>query len=189
MDILSDRWCFFSFSLQNHFPSDASRPAVDRALSLGSRIGLAPGGIAEMFEGYPKPNTHPDEEYMIVRKGIFRMAIKHGVPIIPVYCFGNSKLLRRLELPSIVEKLSLLFRVSFVVFFGRWGLPIPFRQRLLYVMGQPILPPSADERPDFGLNEQVDDMFTRYCEEMIQIFDRHKESYGWAHKTLVTLSR
>jgi hypothetical protein len=30
---------------------DASRPAVDQALVEGSRIGLAPGGIAEMFEG------------------------------------------------------------------------------------------------------------------------------------------
>ena len=72
--------------------SDASRSAVDKALSEGSRIGVAVGGIAEMFEGYPKHLTHPDEEYTIVRKGIVRLAIKHGIPIIPVYCFGSTKL-------------------------------------------------------------------------------------------------
>ena len=68
------------------------------------------------------------------------MAAKHQIPIIPVYCFGSSMLLKRLKLPHIVEKLSLMLRISLVLFFGKWGLPIPFRQRLLYVMGRPIYP-------------------------------------------------
>jgi 2-acylglycerol O-acyltransferase 2 len=161
---------------------------VDQALSEGSRIGLAPGGIAEMFEGYPKYLTHPDDEYTIIRKGIFRMAIQHGVPIIPVYCFGSTKLLKRLQLPAIVEKISLMLRVSLVLFFGQWGLPMPFRQRLLYVMGKPIYPPegSSVDSPVL-LNQQVDEMLAEYCEEMVRIFDRHKESYGWAQKSLKTI--
>jgi hypothetical protein len=169
------------------FESDASRAAVDSALAEGSRIGLAPGGIAEMFEGYPKHLAHPDEEFTIVRKGIFRMAIQHGVPIIPVYCFGSTKLLKRLQLPAIVEKISVALRVSLVVFFGQFGLPIPFRQRLLYIMGRPIDPFSLD--PDSSESQQIDDMFEKYCDEMVRIFDRHKESYGWAHKTLTTVPR
>lgn len=172
---------------------DASRYSVNRALSNGSRIGLAPGGIAEMFEGYPKSGTHPDEEYAIVRKGIFRLAVKHGVPIIPVYCFGSTKLLRRLQLPPLVEKISLLLRVSLVIFYGQGFLPIPFRQKLLYVMGNPIYPlspSSTDQSLDQAtFDQQVDDMFARYCSEMIRLFDRQKESYGWAHKTLKLLTR
>ena len=178
---------------------DASRPSVDRALSQGARIGLAPGGIAEMFEGYPKHLTHPDDEYTIVRKGMFRMAIKHGIPIIPVYCFGSTKILKRLQLPQIIESIALLLRVALVIFFGQFGLPIPFRQRLLYVIGEPIYPPSAD---DVGgslvdsTNGQVnvsrlltDEMHKRFCDELVRIFDRHKESYGWGHKSLLTLNR
>ena len=159
-------------------------------------MGLAPGGIAEMFEGYPKSGTHPDEEYAIIRKGIFRLAVQHGVPIIPVYCFGSTKLLRRLLLPSLIEKISLLLRVSLVIFYGKGFLPIPFRQKLLYVMGKPIYPGdstvSAIEQganSNGDMDQQVDEMFAKYCQEMIRIFDRHKESYGWAHKTLKLINR
>lgn len=172
---------------------DASRSAVDQALSEGSRIGLAPGGIAEMFEGYPKSGTHPDEEYAIVRKGMFRLAVKHNVPVVPIYCFGSTNLLRRLQLPSLVEKLSLVLRVSLVLFYGQCFLPIPFRQKLLYVMGNPIHPThhtsQAFSVSESLLDQRVDDMFARYCDEMIRLFDRQKESYGWPHKTLKLVTR
>jgi hypothetical protein len=149
-----------------------------------------------MFEGYPKPSTLPHEEYSIVRKGFLRLAVKHGVPVIPVYVFGATKMFKRLQLP-VLERLSLFFRVSLVVFFGAWGLPIPFRQRLLYVMGQPIMPPSlvgGGEHLDntgavavAGMEQQVDDMHAQFCDELLRLFDRHKEAYGWGHKTLKLL--
>jgi hypothetical protein len=168
---------------------------VDQALTEGSRIGIVPGGIAEMFEGYPKPSTLPHEEYSIVRKGFLRLAVKHGVPVIPVYVFGATKMFKRLQLP-VLERLSLFFRVSLVVFFGAWGLPIPFRQRLLYVMGQPIMPSGNGAGANIdnlgtlaaaGMEQQVDDMHTRFCDELLRLFDRHKEPYGWGHKTLKLL--
>lgn len=165
---------------------DASRPSVDRALKEGSRIGLAPGGIAEMFEGYPKPGALSNEEYVILnsRKGFVRMAIKHDVPIIPVYVFGATKMFRRLELPAL-EFLSNLLRISLCVFFGSWGLPMPFRQRLLYVMGSPLFPPTVGSDGDTAeFDLEVDDLHARFCNELITLFDRHKESYGWARKTL-----
>lgn len=145
-------------------------------MSSGSRIGLAPGGIAEMFEGYPKPQTHPNEEYIIIRKGIFRLAMKYNVPIIPVYCFGSTKLLKRVQFPSIIEKISLLIRMSLVLFFGQYGLPIPFRKRLLYVIGSPVYPVDACQK--------IDNFVATYCNEMTRCFDRHKESYGWEDKIL-----
>ena len=71
-------------------------------------------------------------------------------------------------------------------------------------MGKPIYP-GRESRPPVGTNstsinqvpngssnaidQQVDEMFAKYCEEMIRIFDRHKESYGWAHKTLKLINR
>ncbi len=147
-----------------------------------------------MFEGYPKPSTLPHEEYSIVRKGFLRLTVKHGVPVIPVYVFGATKMFKRLQLP-VLERLSIFFRVSLVVFFGAWGLPIPFRQRLLYVMGQPIMPgPSLGANNDStvaiaGVEQQVDDMHARFCDELLRLFDRHKEAYGWGHKSLKLLAR
>lgn len=157
---------------------------MDQALLEGSRIGLAPGGIAEMFEGYPKPFTHPNEEYIIIRRGIFRLAMKYNLPMIPVYCFGSTKLLKRVQFPEFVQKISLMLRVSLVLFFGQFGLPIPFRQRLLYVLGKPIYPPTHTHSPTANQNELLDDFRSNYCNELMRCFDRHKESYGWDAKTL-----
>ena len=168
------------------FHVDASRSAVDQALAQGDRIGLAPGGISEMFEGYPKAGRHPDEECVMLnsRKGFIRMALKHKVPLIPIYTFGSSKLLKRLQIP-VLEKFSNWMRVSLCVFYGVCGLPIPFRTKLLYVVGAPIHPPS--NIPEIGtpeFNQQVDDMHLEFCEAMTRLFDKYKSNYGWDHKTL-----
>lgn len=173
---------------------DARRSTVRRALGRGDRLGLVPGGIDEMFTGYPRPGCHPDEEYAIVRRGFLRMALRYQRPVVPVYCFGSTKLFRRLQLPRALERLSHLLRMSLVAFYGVWGLPIPFRQRLTYIVGDPInVPPSsssslsaADGRTE---DEQVEALYQEFCNELKRLFERHKEAYGWGHKTLQLLSK
>ena len=104
------------------------------------------------------------------------MAVKHQVPIIPIYCFGSSMLLKRLKLPSFIEQLSLMLRVSLVVFFGKWGLPIPFRQRLLYVMGRPVYPPlpeaggamTTTDTSSSIVNQRAELMYQQYGRELIR---------------------
>lgn len=167
--------------------SDASKPAVDAALQNGCRLGLNPGGIAEIFLGYnPSASAPPDTEYSIVRRGFLRMAAKHGLAVVPIYCFGATKMMRRLNLP-LLEKLSLLLRVSLCIFYGVWGLPIPFRQRLLYIVGDPIYPSTHGGSMDD--EAVIDDMHQRFCEELRRIFDRHKTAYGWGHKNLEVMRR
>lgn len=171
---------------------DASRPAVERAIAGGDRIGVAPGGIAEMFEGYPKPMTHPNDECVLLqsRKGIIRLAIKYGVPVVPVYCFGSTKILKRLQLPSIVETISNALRTSICLFFGKFGLPLPFRQRFLFAIGDPIFPPTYGRDNSIlaqssSLNQNcVDEMHQHFCDEVVNLFNKYKDSYGWDHKTL-----
>jgi len=77
--------------------------AFDRALSEGASIGLAPGGISKMFEGYPKLGRHPNEECVILnsRKGFIKMALKHKLPVVPIYCFVLSALMERLHFPFL----------------------------------------------------------------------------------------
>ena len=171
--------------------SDASKDAVDRALSGGERVGIVPGGIAEIFEGHPGRDGGASpaargEERSIVRKGFLRLALKHGVPAVPVYCFGSTKMFRRLDLP-VLERISSMIRASLVAFYGVWGLPIPFRQKLLYVVGDPVVPPSVGGSGDE--DEAVDEMHQRFCDELVRIFERNKESYGWKDKTLKLITR
>lgn len=137
-----------------------------------------------MFEGYPKEGTSPHEEYSIVRKGFLRLCVRHGIPVIPVYVFGATKMFHRLNLP-VLDRLSILIRMSIVIFFGVWGLPIPFRQRLSYVMGDPIVPSSSSS----NVEDQVEDMYQRFCTELLRLFERHKDAYGWGHKSLKLITR
>jgi 1-acyl-sn-glycerol-3-phosphate acyltransferase len=147
-----------------------------------------------MFVSQKSTSSTDEEEYAILnsRKGFIRLAIKHGVPVVPIYCFGGSKLLNQLQLPSIFERISIFMRVSLCLFFGKFGLPIPFRQRLLYVVGQPIYPLSDSK--DGGILEdgkdvdaQVDEMHRKLCTSIINLFDKYKEYYGWGNKKLQIL--
>jgi hypothetical protein len=171
---------------------DASRSSVDAVLQSGDRrIGIVPGGIAEMYQGYPKPNTHPNEEYAIIRPGLFRLAIQHQLPVIPIYCFGSTKFFRQVHAP-VLERLSVWLRVSVCLFYGVLGLPIPFRQRLQYVMGRAILPPITAMESD-GSNTTVDAasqaMQEAYCRELERLFYRHKDAYGWSEKVLKLMTK
>ena len=155
---------------------DASRSSVDEALAGGDSVGVAPGGIEEMFQGYPKAGWGKDEEAALLksRKGFIRLAKKHDLPVVPVFCFGASKLMRRLDLP-FAEALSKLLRASLVLVYGRLGLPVPYRAKLLYVMGNAI-------RPRAG--ESVDEMHLRFCTELKRVFDEYKQEFGWDRKSL-----
>jgi hypothetical protein len=168
--------------------SDASRSSVEKALANGDRIGIVPGGIAEIFEGYPKGGTRPDEEYSIVRKGFLQLAQQHGIPVVPIYCFGATKMFHRWNVP-LLDQLSSWIRTSIVIFYGVWGLPIPFRQKLLYVIGNPIHPTALSNVAPSSPSTFVNRMHQQFCDELHRIFNRHKESYGWEHKSLHLLSR
>lgn len=169
---------------------DASRNAVSRSISQQStgtrRIGLSPGGIAEMFETYPKPGFHQNDEAAILktRNGIFKLACQHNVPVVPVYCFGATKMLRRVQLPRFIESLSRALQISICLFFGKWGLPIPFRQRLLYVIGNTIWPREGGHNSSLDFEEQVEIMHSQFTDEILRIFNRNKDFYGWASKSL-----
>ena len=107
-------------------------------------------------------------------------------------------------LPEFVERISLLFRISICIFYGVAGLPVPFRQHLKYVIGDPILHPTLGGTGNTGFsptisaannanNQQqqqlVDQMHQTFCEEMMRLFESNKEMYGWNLKTLHLITR
>ena len=107
-----------------------------------------------------KPGFHQNDEAAILkaRNGIFKLACKHNVPVVPVYCFGATKMLRRVQLPHFIETLSRALQISICLFFGKLGLPIPFRQRLLYVIGNTIWPREGGHNSSLDFDEQVRSM-------------------------------
>jgi 2-acylglycerol O-acyltransferase 2 len=119
----------FGHLIQSMGAVPANKTAIGNALQAGKNLSLIPGGIAEIFA------IRKREEVALLkdRKGFVRLALQHGAPLVPVYVFGTSRLLRLVKLPEIVERMSRWFRISLTPFWGRFGLPVPFRLPLLYV--------------------------------------------------------
>eukprot|EP00656_Telonema_subtile_P042367 TRINITY_DN4792_c0_g1_i6.p2 TRINITY_DN4792_c0_g1~~TRINITY_DN4792_c0_g1_i6.p2 ORF type:complete len:185 (+),score=29.72 TRINITY_DN4792_c0_g1_i6:700-1254(+) len=146
----------------------ASERSMSTAIEAGDSVCLTPGGIAEMLMSSPSQDAA-----LLSRKGFVRFALRHGVPLVPVYVFGNNHALTLAPLPHFLSQLSRMLRVSLVFVWGRWGLPIPVRVPLLYAIGQPILVhkvlnPTAS---------QVDKLHQVFVDGVVAIYNEHKHTY------------
>lgn len=157
---------------------EADRHTAERLLKQGHTIGVSSGGIAEIFE------TNGDHETIILRsrKGLVRLAMRTGTPLVPCYVFGNSAALSLwYDEYGFLVWMSRTLRTAFFIFWGRWGLPIPYRTPITGVLGKPIHV-SEDADPK---EEEVEELLEKLVEAMIDLFDTHKASYGWANKKLI----
>ena len=136
------------------------------------------------------------------RKGFVKLALETGAQIVPCYCFGNSQIF---DTPfnstsdnsdnggggmSWVARLSRRLRAALVLFWGRFGLPIPFRAPLLTVIGRPIPVPKISSAGGSATTgepsaELVNEYHDLYLRETRRIYDKYKNCYGWKHKPLV----
>ena len=67
----------------------ATAKSIDRVLSKGDQsVGLILDGIEGMFMSSSKEEVG----CVLKRKGIIKIALRAGVPIVPVYCFGHTAL-------------------------------------------------------------------------------------------------
>jgi len=69
--------------------------------------------------------------------------MKNGADLVPVFCFGNSKLFNVVGESSrvsmgLMKRLSRRIKASVLIFYGRLFLPIPIRHPLLFVVGKPL---------------------------------------------------
>jgi diacylglycerol O-acyltransferase 2, plant len=169
---------------------DASRSTALKVLCNKLTLGISTGGVAEIFE----TNATSDGNEVIVlenRKGIVRLAMQSGAALVPCYLFGNTQLLSLWAGGSPgstgnrwLQSISRQLGIALILFWGRFGLPIPYRVPIVGVMGKPIEVPLLKEGEK--LNEEVVDLYHKILkEEMIKLFDKHKAMYGWENKQLV----
>lgn len=135
------------------------------------------GGIAELFK------TSRDEErlHLSQRKGFIKLALREGVDIAPVYLFGNTSVLSALRNKHL-ERLSRKLQVSLTFFWGKYGLPIPRDDKLVYVIGKAISIPKIAE----PTQEDIDKYHGIYCQEIQRIFEQYKHKLPlYKNKTLI----
>ena len=84
-------------------------------LAHGASLYLIPGGIAELFFSDPKV-----EKICTFHKGFVRLAIKAGVPIVPIYLFGHTRLFHQTATDSgFAIVLSRLIKSVFTLYYGQ----------------------------------------------------------------------
>lgn len=117
------------------------------------------------------------------RKGIVKLALRAGAPIVPVYGFGHTSLWTVVVDPfGICEKLSQMMGASVTPFFGRWFwfLGPPRRVPITVCLGEPIECPKIEEPTQDQINLYHQKMLDGYQ----QVFETHKAAYGWDDRTL-----
>ena len=66
----------------------ASREPANRCLKKGYSLTIVPGGEREQLMAAQEEQC----VFLKDRKGFCRLALRHGVPLVPCYCFGESEL-------------------------------------------------------------------------------------------------
>eukprot|EP00934_Nitzschia_sp_Nitz4_P003445 Nitzschia sp. Nitz4//scaffold369_size34440//21887//23005//NITZ4_007844-RA/size34440-processed-gene-0.25-mRNA-1//-1//CDS//3329549371//3435//frame0 len=156
-----------------------SRQILETLHKKEESVGIFLDGIAGMFQV-----DHNEERACLKkRRGIVKIALRAGVPIIPVYGFGHSDTHTIVVDPfGIMEYISNLTQISVVPFFGRFGLFLgpPRRVPVTLCLGEPIKCPLTPQ----PTKAEIDEYHAKMVEGFAQIFEQHKEAYGWAHKKL-----
>lgn len=163
---------------------DAAPKSAHAALSNKHTIGISTGGVAEVFE--TKSESGNQVVVLKSRKGIIKLAFKTGADLVPCYLFGNTELLSlwtggTRSLHNFFCSLSRTIGFALIVFWGRFGLPIPYRVPILGVMGVPI----PVQQKDDPSQEEIDAVHELLLQRMVELFDEHKHSYGWGDKQLI----
>jgi hypothetical protein len=124
----------------------ANEAVIEDVFRGGGSVAVFPGGIHEQLR------TDPNQEKLSFppNLGFVRQAIKHGVPLVPLYNFGENQQ------------------------FGRWGLPFmprfhPFQSRF----GRMVEVGPADHNPS---DARVRRVFIMYCAELRRLFDEFKDT-------------
>lgn len=162
---------------------EATKSEIGKVLRANGVAAITPGGIGEMFLGWPQPGCQPNEEYALLqdRKGFVRLALENGTTLVPVFCFGASQIFSRVVLPSVLETASRYFRASIMLFFGKGYLPIPYEAPLTYALGEHI---NLQATPSPS-GEEVDWVHNCFKKALTTAFEQHKHAAGWGNKVLV----
>jgi len=123
--------------------------------------------------------------YVKQRKGIVKIALATGTPIVPIFGFGHSELWRIIVDPwGILEKVSLALGVSVTPFcglpFGLLPFGPPYRTPVVLAFGEPVMVPQVDTPSQ----EMIDEYHKQMMDNFTGAFETHKKAYGWEKKSL-----
>lgn len=156
---------------------DVGGKSMAKAAAAGTCVGIVPDGIAGIF----KTKEADEVVYLRSRKGLAKLALRTGVPILPAYSVGNTAVFGAWFDPfGVMEALSRKAQASMFIYWGRFGLPLPRRVNITMLFGRPI-PVQQVAEPTAA---QIDALHEEYLNAIETLFNTHKAALGWGHKTI-----
>ena len=160
---------------------DAGKSALTRAIKRGENVMLLPGGSKELL--LTDNTSNVTKLVLRERTGFVRLAIEHGLDLVPGYCFGEKYVHDLVLLPAPIRKLLYSsFRLAGALLVGRWGTFLGKIERngkpisLGFVWGAPIKVTQQAEPSA----EYIAEVHAKYCAEVRRIFDTYKARFGYS---------
>ncbi|CEL92277.1 unnamed protein product [Vitrella brassicaformis CCMP3155] len=152
------------------------RKNLDGLLKAGKSFAIAPGGVYEQI----RTDADQEQTFFPHNLGFIRLAAKYGVPLVPIYFFGQNQLLQTTEWSRWLAKWTYRhLGIPFQLTFGRFGLPwlpLPgflFHQAKVYIKsGRPVEVGPPDASPS---EEKVERIFNEYLTALQELFDHYKD--------------
>lgn len=117
------------------------------------------------------------------RKGLVKLSVETKAELVPCYVFGGTDFFHTLATSdSFLSKLSRKLKMGITIFWGQFGLPIPFAPKVSMVIGKPIPVPEVKDPAD--QSKVIDELHATFMKEMIALFDTYKAEAGYPDSTL-----
>jgi 1-acyl-sn-glycerol-3-phosphate acyltransferase len=162
-----------------HCDQGISSPA-NAVRRLPRNLYLLPGGIAEVFTSTPK-------KHIIVfkhRTGLCKLSLDTGVHLVPCYVFGGTDFFHNLATgDGLLSRFSRSIRAGITIFWGRFGLPIPFAPKVTLCIADPI-PVEKWTKNEPIPQELIQALHEKYLASIQELFDRYKEAAGYKDAVL-----
>lgn len=159
---------------------DASFRSLKAALGLNRSVAVVLGGAAEALDSHPGTNNIVLKK----RRGIFRLALRTGTPLVPVFVFGENDLYyqapncRGTWLRWLQEVFLSRFKLSPPIIMGTgwFGCPVGLCPRVVplhVVVGAPIVVPLTKKPSE----ETVTKCQKLYIDALESLYAAHEKHY------------